>query len=185
VEEHIQSENERKFEQMLLHDGWCTIKQIHTDNGTFTSQVFEADLHLHGQKGHFSGVGVHHQNGVAERSIKTVAEMDRSMMQRCNIHVSIGLTLLVKTFGLSLWITLAGCGITLPLPVPVDQLWNYSMALNLDAHKSVAPEFGVVQHMSLTQSYKMESRYPSGSPGLAVVSSSDAPWHIHLLSRES
>ena len=50
------------------------VKQYHSDNGVFRSKEFQADLKLHHQTIDFSGVGAHHQNGVAERAICTVVE---------------------------------------------------------------------------------------------------------------
>ncbi len=38
------------------------------------SKAFKADCNSLDQKYTFSGVGAHHQNGVAERNVKTVAQ---------------------------------------------------------------------------------------------------------------
>ena len=51
-----------------------------TDNGIFKSQEFRQDLDRKNQTIRFSGVGAHHQNGVAERAIKTICYLARSML---------------------------------------------------------------------------------------------------------
>ena len=50
------------------------VLKYHSDNGIFKSKEFQADLQLHQQLIDFSGVGAHHQNGVAEQAIWTVVE---------------------------------------------------------------------------------------------------------------
>ena len=56
------------------------ISSFLSNNGVFRSQEFRSDLdHIH-QTIRFSGVGAHHQNGVAERSIKTICYLARTML---------------------------------------------------------------------------------------------------------
>jgi hypothetical protein len=50
------------------------IKSFRADNMPFSSKEFKADLVTKGQEITFSGVGAHHQNGVAERAIQTVTQ---------------------------------------------------------------------------------------------------------------
>ena len=57
-----------------------TIKRYHTDNGIFTANEFERALCEDFQGIRFSGVGAHHQNGVAERAIGTAQNMARAML---------------------------------------------------------------------------------------------------------
>jgi len=56
------------------------INGCHTDNGTFASEAFMEELVQTKQAIHFSGIGAAHQNGVAERGIKTTAQMARTSM---------------------------------------------------------------------------------------------------------
>ncbi len=49
------------------------IKQYHSDNGIFASQEFKEHWDRSKRKYSFGGVGAKHQNGVAERNIKTIA----------------------------------------------------------------------------------------------------------------
>jgi transposase InsO family protein len=61
----------QQFEQFAAEFD-ISIKKFHSDNGVFCSDEFMANIHSNGQKISFSGVGAHHQNGVAERAIRTV-----------------------------------------------------------------------------------------------------------------
>ena len=56
------------------------VKAYHTDNGVFTSKDFMGHLIERHQNIRFSGAGAAHQNGVAERGIKTVVDMARTML---------------------------------------------------------------------------------------------------------
>lgn len=56
------------------------------DNGIFKSAEYKADLAKQKQAILYSGVGAHHQNGVAERSIRTVSESARSMLIHAALH---------------------------------------------------------------------------------------------------
>ena len=46
------------------------IKRYHADNGSFADTSFKQDCDNKLQQLTFCGVGAHHQNGIAERSIK-------------------------------------------------------------------------------------------------------------------
>ena len=56
------------------------IKGYHTDNGIFNSSEFTEELLKKQQKIRFSGAGASHQNGSAERAIKTVVTMASTML---------------------------------------------------------------------------------------------------------
>eukprot|EP00804_Cyclotella_cryptica_P029238 CCRYP_011659-RA/>CCRYP_011659-RA protein AED:0.83 eAED:0.83 QI:0/0/0/0.5/1/1/2/0/595 len=66
-------------------DVGATIRSIHTDNGVFNSKLFREHCTTQGQKLRFSGVGAHHQNGVAENAIRTISNMARANL----IHASL------------------------------------------------------------------------------------------------
>jgi transposase InsO family protein len=53
---------------------------LHADNGVFTSAEFRDDMKRKGQQIRFSGVGAHHQNGIAERTIKTISYLARAQL---------------------------------------------------------------------------------------------------------
>jgi transposase InsO family protein len=60
------------LESLAQQEG-ISIKTYHADNGVFASNAFKEDCASLDQKYSFSGVGAHHQNGIAEQNIKTVA----------------------------------------------------------------------------------------------------------------
>jgi hypothetical protein len=69
--ETIQSK--RRLESLAKQEG-IKIHKFHADNGIFASKKIKDDCALMGQIYSFSGVGAHHQNGVAERNVKTLAQ---------------------------------------------------------------------------------------------------------------
>jgi hypothetical protein len=77
AQETLQSKME--FEREALSHG-VTVKSYRTDNGTFTAQAVIDQIQKLGQTISFSGAGAQHQNGVAERAIKTVCEATRTVM---------------------------------------------------------------------------------------------------------
>ncbi len=56
------------------------VLRYHTDNGVFTAAEYHREILAMGQDITFSGVGAHHQNGVAERGIGTIFSMTRTVM---------------------------------------------------------------------------------------------------------
>ena len=72
------------FEREAASTG-VKVKQYLTDNTPFGSEAFLQDINLQKQNIKFSGVGAHHQNGVAERSIQTVTQLAQSMMCHATI----------------------------------------------------------------------------------------------------
>ena len=57
-----------------------TPQHFHGDNGVFRSIEFQGALSHVNQSITLSGVGAHHQNGVAERAIRTVMELVRTQL---------------------------------------------------------------------------------------------------------
>ena len=56
------------------------IKSFRADNGVFKSAEFRLELKDNGQNITFCGVGAHHQNGIAERYIRTMVENARTVL---------------------------------------------------------------------------------------------------------
>ena len=56
------------------------IKAFRADNGIFKSTEFRLKLQENNQSISFCGVGAHHQNGVAERYIRTMVEKARIVL---------------------------------------------------------------------------------------------------------
>jgi hypothetical protein len=71
------------FEKMAAEHG-VQISAYQADNGVFRAHEFVQQLKE--QKIHFSGVGAHHQNGIAERAIQTVTNRARTMMLHAFLH---------------------------------------------------------------------------------------------------
>ncbi len=62
------------------------MQMYHADNAPFRAEEFVRDCTNKEQKIDYSGVGAHHQNGVAERAIRTVTSWARTMMLHQVIH---------------------------------------------------------------------------------------------------
>ena len=73
------------FERGAQSQG-VVIKGYHTDNGIFNSSEFMEDLLKKQQKIIFSGAGTSYQNGSAERTIKTVVTMARTMLMHAALR---------------------------------------------------------------------------------------------------
>ena len=71
--------SKHKFEQEALEAG-VVVRAYRTDNGIFTKEQFLNELIENGQGITVSGVGAHHQNGVAERAIRTTVTKSRTML---------------------------------------------------------------------------------------------------------
>ena len=69
----------QSFEKDALDHG-VIVSDYMADNGVFRANAFVKHIHQQNQKIRYCGVNAHHQNGVAERSIRTVSEMSRSLL---------------------------------------------------------------------------------------------------------
>jgi len=78
------------FEKMAMDHG-VTIRSYLTDNGAFKAQQFVAHIREHEQRIHYCGTNAHHQNGVAERSIRSISNMARAMILHASIHWKSGI----------------------------------------------------------------------------------------------
>jgi transposase InsO family protein len=78
-------QSKRKFEQEAGLSN-ASITRYHGDNGIFQSAKFKEETTELGQVISFSGVGAHHQNGKAERAIKTIFFRARSMMLHASLN---------------------------------------------------------------------------------------------------
>ena len=56
------------------------VMAYHADNGRFAQNAYMQDIKDKAQKITFCGVGSHHQNGIAERRIKSLGEDARTML---------------------------------------------------------------------------------------------------------
>ena len=83
AEETVSSKHH--LERLAREEGF-QIKGYHADNGVFASKRFKDDCETQEQTIDFSGVGAQHQNGVAERNIKTTASWARANMLHVAYH---------------------------------------------------------------------------------------------------
>jgi len=75
-----------KFEKEAVHCG-ITINAYHMDNGIFTKAQFRKAQFCKADQVHtVSSVRVHHQNGSAECTIKTIQDMSHAMMIHLLVH---------------------------------------------------------------------------------------------------
>ena len=81
--ETVASKND--LEKRAREEGF-TIKSFHSDNGVFALKEFTDNCKRQDQKIDFNGVGTQHQNGVAERNIKTVASWAQANMLHSAYH---------------------------------------------------------------------------------------------------
>ena len=74
------------FERMCLDHGVVPTNYI-SDSGTaFTSKEFRERLKDYRQIINFVGTSAHHHNAVAERAIRTIMSIARTMMMHCSTH---------------------------------------------------------------------------------------------------
>ena len=72
-------ESKKAFEAFARSHG-VSITQYHADNGIFKANLWLEACKASHQTITFAGVGAHHQNGVAERRIRELQEMARTML---------------------------------------------------------------------------------------------------------
>ena len=82
-ESTIEAKNAFEIESMSHN---VQIKHYHADNGRFADTSFKQDCDNKLQQLTFCGVGAHHQNGVAERSIKELTLTSRTMLLHAQQH---------------------------------------------------------------------------------------------------
>ena len=67
------------FESFMLSMG-VSVRAYHADNGIFRANKWVESCTKSNQRLTFAGVNAHHQNGVAERRIRELQELARTMM---------------------------------------------------------------------------------------------------------
>jgi hypothetical protein len=75
----------QNYENMAFEHG-VVIQSYLTDSGAFKANAFVQHIRDHAQQVHYCGTNAHHQNGVAERSIRTVSNMARAMLLHSAAH---------------------------------------------------------------------------------------------------
>jgi hypothetical protein len=72
-------EGKKAFEKFCAHRG-VQVSHYHADNGIFKAAKFVHECRNKGQSLSFASVNAHHQNGRAERRIRTLQEMARTQL---------------------------------------------------------------------------------------------------------
>ncbi len=76
-------EGKTAFEQYAKDRG-IIVQAYHADNGIFRAAKWVLACRTQGQSLTFAGVNAHHQNGIAERRIRTLQELARTMLIHAN-----------------------------------------------------------------------------------------------------
>ena len=123
------------------------IKSFRTDNGVFRSKEFKDNLEKCEQEISFCGVGMHSQNGVAERHIRTIVEKARAMLLHASSHWQDELDTELWTFAVNYAI----------------HIWNNTPREDLD---NLTPEerFSGVTLSKETKQKKIRKFHPFGCP---------------------
>ena len=75
----------QSYEKMAL-DAGVVVQSYLTDSGAFKANAFVDHIRNSGQRIQYCGTNAHHQNGVAERSIRTVSNMTRALILHAAAH---------------------------------------------------------------------------------------------------
>jgi len=84
-------EGKKAFETYARRHG-VTVKNYLADNGIFKANLWVEECKKQGQGLTFAGVNAHHQNGVAERKIRELQDMARTMLIHANSRWPDGVT---------------------------------------------------------------------------------------------
>ena len=69
-----------------MADMGVTVQAYQADNGIFAAHAFVNNIESGLQKIKFSGVGAHHQNGIAECAIQSILPKARTILMHAAIH---------------------------------------------------------------------------------------------------
>lgn len=84
-------EAKQAFERHAAKFG-ISVKAYRADNGICETQAFQQEVERNGQMITYSGVGAHHQNAKAEKKIRDLQDMSRSMLLHAAIRWSDAIT---------------------------------------------------------------------------------------------
>ena len=72
--------------ERIAHSYGIHVKHYHCDNGLFDTKKFRTSIQIAKQTISFCEVNAHHQNGVAERHIRDLRDIARSMLLHAQHH---------------------------------------------------------------------------------------------------
>jgi len=121
--ETIQSKH--PLEALARQEGF-DIKAYHSDNGTFTSAEFKANCERQQQEQSFSGVCAHHQNGVAEGNIGTVAQWARANLPYLACHWPTHASVRLWPFAIAYAVCVFNRLLSLPTGICPNKIWSES-----------------------------------------------------------
>jgi hypothetical protein len=75
----------QSYERFCMENG-VVFQEYLTDSGTFKANQCVSHIHEMQQLLRLCGMNAHHQNGVADRSIQTISNMDRTMIVHASMH---------------------------------------------------------------------------------------------------
>ena len=83
---HETLEAVKQFESMCLDSGVVPTHYTSDSGSVFTSKEFQKHLQQFNQIIHFAGTSAHHHNAIAERHIRTIMSIARTMMLHAAVH---------------------------------------------------------------------------------------------------
>ncbi len=129
------------------------------------SRAFKDNLCLFHQEHHLSGVGAKHQNGIAERNIKTISYLTRAMF----VHAALKWP---STYNLDLWPFAMNHAVFIFNHLPSrdnlspEEKWTSTLSASHHLLCRLKP-WRYVPHMSLILPSKMERKFQSGNLAVA------------------
>ena len=125
------------------------IKGYHTDNGIFNASEFMEWLYKKQQNISFIGSGASHQNGAAERAIKVVFTMRRTMLMHAALRCP------KDTLSTDIWPMMYGSTIGSLTFSLYYLLFKYGQGQCLRKYQKplATVVYGVFQHIFLNRSY--------------------------------
>ncbi len=151
-----------------------SIKKYHADNGVFALNTFKEDYALLDQRYLFRGAGAHHQNGIAERNIKTVAQWACANMLHFAHHwpAKTHVCSWPQAIDYTLWVFNH-------LPNLMNGLLPNKICVVLQLRNLIGHMCLVVQSMFLMQPYRMDTQYLNGRLRLVLEFFLGSPLCIH------
>ena len=92
-------ESKHRVERKAFHSG-VKVKRYCADNGVFKAGTFRLDLDQQNQEITYCGVGAHHQNGIAERHIRTMVEKARTVLLNAHARNDMKIPMELWTFAM-------------------------------------------------------------------------------------